>query len=151
MNAKQVWQAALGELEPQVDKGTYGLLASSDIIGMRDDTILVGVANSFTVNWLERKVNGEVAASLANILGYEVGVHFVLRGGSDGSDTVATDWASEQTVVKLRDVTAWSPLLAHTAISNKAKERGNGRTMRRNGSDDDHGVELGYGSFYEQP
>ncbi len=149
MNAKQVWQAALGELEPQVDKGTYGLLASSDIIGMREDTILVGVANSFTVNWLERKVNGEVAASLANILGYEVGVHFVLRGGSDGGAQGGVDWANEQTAIRLRVADSW-PRLADQATGNKAKERGNGKTMRRNGNDDDHGVDPGYSSFYEQ-
>ncbi len=151
MNAKQVWQAALGELEPQVDKGTYGLLAGSDIIGMREDTILVGVANSFTVNWLERKVNGEVAASLANILGYEVGVHFVLRGGSDGAESGAMDWANEQTTVRLRAAEPWPPRLATPMPGNKAKERGNGKTMRRNGNDDDHSVDTNYSSFYEQP
>jgi len=87
MNARQVWQATLGDLQAKIGREDFNLLANASIVGVEEQTVQVGVANDFTANWLERKLTDEVSNALGSILGYQVDVLFVLRQTSDGVTT----------------------------------------------------------------
>ena len=48
MDARQVWQAALGELQLQMTKATFDTwLKDTSVISYEDSTVVIGVSNAY--------------------------------------------------------------------------------------------------------
>ena len=68
-NFDKVWQSVLGELELLISKANFTTwFKNTFIIEISDQEVVVGVPNSFTKVWLEKKYHDKIAGALENIL-----------------------------------------------------------------------------------
>ena len=82
VNLKDVWQAALGELQLGLSRANYDTwFKDTSIVSEEDDLFCVGVPNAFAREWLESKYRAQVRAALQHILHRTVDVKFVTAPG----------------------------------------------------------------------
>jgi chromosomal replication initiator protein len=81
MNAKQVWQAALGELQVKVPGPSFQTwLKNTSIAAFEgNNRVIIAVPSNFAKEWLENKFSKVIAETLNNVLGYKVEVRFEVR------------------------------------------------------------------------
>jgi len=78
--AREVWEAALGELQLQVNKSNFDTwLKGTTGISHQDDTLVVGVPNAFVAEWLANRLYSLISRTLANIVGKRLDVQFVVH------------------------------------------------------------------------
>src|SRR2546423_4502097 len=78
LNLKQLWTAALGELQIGLPRATYDTwFKDTQVISEEDDVFLIGVPNAFAREWLENKFRQQVRATLQHLVGRTVDVRFV--------------------------------------------------------------------------
>ena len=83
LNLKQLWTAALGELQVGLSRAQYDTwFKDTQVISEEDDVYLIGVPNAFAREWLESKFRPQVRAALQHLLGRTVDVRFVTSSGS---------------------------------------------------------------------
>ncbi len=85
MNARQVWQAVLGDLQlrlPRSDFETW--LQGTSILAFEDGLVVIGTPNSFAKQWLERRAGDLIRRALSNVLGYTVQVRVVVSSNGEG-------------------------------------------------------------------
>jgi len=92
-NAKEVWQAALGELQLQVSRTNYNTWLK-DTVGVDFDgrRFVVGVPNAFVADWLETRLKSLIRKTLCSILACSVEVDFRItqaRNGRRGETNLA--------------------------------------------------------------
>src|ERR671936_397753 len=85
MNAKQVWQAALGELQLKVPGPSFQTwLRTTTISEVRDGAVVIAVPSNFAREWLEKRFTRVIAETLRNVLGREVEVCFEVKAPPRG-------------------------------------------------------------------
>ncbi|MFZ5853717.1 MAG: chromosomal replication initiator protein DnaA [Chloroflexota bacterium] len=98
MDAKQVWRAALGELQVSLSPANYETwLRDTGLVDVEDNRFRISVPNGFAKDWLETRYRSLISQTLARIVGYSVQVEFVVaaadatsaNGASPGGGTVA--------------------------------------------------------------
>lgn len=68
MNTHELWQATLGELELKLSKAHFTTwFRNTFIADFQPDEVIVGVPNTFTKAWLEKKYHKDILGSLQNI------------------------------------------------------------------------------------
>lgn len=73
MNNDQLWQAVLGEIELNLSKANFTTWFKSTFISsFEDEKVIVGVPNTFTKAWLEKKYHKEIASALTNVSGKKI-------------------------------------------------------------------------------
>lgn len=73
MNNEQLWQAVLGEIELNLSKANFTTWFKNTFISSQeDDKIIIGVPNTFTKAWLEKKYHKEISTALENIKGEKI-------------------------------------------------------------------------------
>src|SRR6185503_10551171 len=78
MNLKQLWSAALGEMQLTLTKGNYETwFKDTAVISEEDDVFMIGVPNAFAREWLENKYRAQVRETLQRLVGRTVDVRFV--------------------------------------------------------------------------
>jgi len=78
LNLKQLWTAALGELQVGLSRAQYDTwFKETQVISEEDDVFLIGVPNAFAREWLESKFRPQVRSTLQHLLGKTVDVRFV--------------------------------------------------------------------------
>ena len=83
LNLKQLWTAALGELQVGLSRAQYDTwFKDTQIVSEEDDVYLIGVPNAFAREWLESKFRPQVRATLQHLVGRTVDVRFVTSTGS---------------------------------------------------------------------
>lgn len=89
-NAKEVWRAALGQLELQVTKPYFETyLRGTSGLSLEGGKFVVAAPNSFVTEWLRLKMRPRVEETLAGLLGRSVVVNFMVsRGFGVGQDTL---------------------------------------------------------------
>ena len=86
LNLKQLWTAALGELQVGLPRATYDTwFKDTQVISEEDDVFLIGVPNAFAREWLENKFRQQVRATLQHLVGRTVDVRFVTAVATPGS------------------------------------------------------------------
>ncbi|MDY6912119.1 MAG: chromosomal replication initiator protein DnaA [Chloroflexota bacterium] len=76
-SAQQIWEAALGSLELQVTKANYQTwLRGTTGLSYDSNRFVVGAPNTFTVEWLEKRLRHLIKKNLSHIIGYSVEVEF---------------------------------------------------------------------------
>jgi len=94
MDAKQVWRAALGELQVSLSPANYETwLRETQLIDVDDQRFRIAVPNGFAKDWLETRYRSLISQTLARIVGYSVQVEFHIGATSTIQDdaTVASD------------------------------------------------------------
>ncbi len=94
MDAKQVWRAALGELQVSVSPANFETwLRDTALVDVDDNRFRIAVPNGFAKDWLESRYRSLISQTLARIVGYSVQVEFFIAApeepssnGSDGPD-----------------------------------------------------------------
>src|SRR6185369_14619807 len=67
MQQEALWQAVLGEIELTISRGNFVTwFKNTQLIGSKDNTLIVGVPNIFVKNQLERKFNDLIVKVLEN-------------------------------------------------------------------------------------
>ena len=80
MDAKQVWRAALGELQVSLSPANYETwLKDTTLADVEGDLFRVAAPNGFAKDWLENRYRSLIAQTLARIVGYSVNVQFVVN------------------------------------------------------------------------
>jgi len=82
MNAKQVWQAALGELQVKVPGPSFQTWLKNTSIAAfegNDKVVIIAVPSNFAKEWLEKRYLKLIAETLNNVLGYKVEVRFEVK------------------------------------------------------------------------
>lgn len=90
MNAKQVWQAALGELQLKVPGPSFQTwLRNTSISDFQNGTVAIAVPSNFAKEWLEKRYSKQITETLRNVLGHEVEVRFEVKTPARGESTRA--------------------------------------------------------------
>ncbi len=80
MDAKQVWRAALGELQVSLSPANFETwLRDTALAEVDDRRFVVAVPNGFAKDWLESRYRSLISQTLARIVGYGVHVEFEVR------------------------------------------------------------------------
>ncbi|HEX6031560.1 MAG TPA: DnaA/Hda family protein, partial [Tepidiformaceae bacterium] len=107
MDAKQVWRAALGELQVSLSPANYETwLKETQLVDVDEQRFRIGVPNGFAKDWLETRYRSLISQTLARIVGYSVQVEFVVSAtegpsgdGGDGTPAPAAHVRLEPTRV----------------------------------------------------
>jgi chromosomal replication initiator protein len=68
MTNQQLWQAVLGELELNLSKANFTTwFKKTFVIEINENTAIVGVPNTFTKTWLERKYQSDIIKTLDKV------------------------------------------------------------------------------------
>jgi chromosomal replication initiator protein len=94
MDAKQVWRAALGELQVSLSPANFETwLRDTALVDVDENRFRISVPNGFAKDWLESRYRSLISQTLARIVGYSVQVEFFIAAteapssnGSDGGD-----------------------------------------------------------------
>jgi chromosomal replication initiator protein len=80
MDAKQVWRAALGELQISLSPANFETwLKDTALVAVDDSRFRVAVPNGFAKDWLETRYRTLIGQTLARVVGYSVNVEFEVR------------------------------------------------------------------------
>ncbi len=95
MDAKQVWRAALGELQVSLSPANYETwLRDTQLVDVDEQRFRIAVPNGFAKDWLETRYRSLISQTLARIVGYSVQVEFVVGAPSPNpTDGVADEGA----------------------------------------------------------
>ena len=92
MDAKQVWRAALGELQVSLSPANFETwLRDTVLVDVDDSRFKIAVPNGFAKDWLETRYRSLISQTLARIVGYSVQVEFVVRPAGETAGTVAAN------------------------------------------------------------
>ncbi|HXG41074.1 MAG TPA: chromosomal replication initiator protein DnaA [Candidatus Limnocylindrales bacterium] len=84
MDARQVWKAALGELQVSLSPANYETwLRDTRLVDVEDNRFRIGVPNGFAKDWLETRYRSLISQTLARIVGYSVQIEFVVVPGDE--------------------------------------------------------------------
>ena len=79
MNAKQLWQAALGQLQMEMPRATFDTwVRDAELLAYEDRVFVIGVHNAYARDWLEDRLLSTVKRVLTGIVGRTVEVRFVV-------------------------------------------------------------------------
>jgi len=80
MDAHQLWQAALGQLELQLPKPTYDTwVKNTQAMSYEDGTLVVGVHSAYAKDWLENRLYPTVHRVVSDIANRTTVVSFTVR------------------------------------------------------------------------
>jgi chromosomal replication initiator protein len=84
MDAKQVWRAALGELQVSLSPANYETwLRDTHLVDVDEQRFRISVPNGFAKDWLETRYRSLISQTIARVVGYSVQVEFVVSMESD--------------------------------------------------------------------
>ncbi len=88
MDAKQVWRAALGELQVSLSPANFETwLRDTQLVDVDEQRFRIAVPNGFAKDWLESRYRSLISQTLARIVGYSVQVEFVIgTSAEDAAD-----------------------------------------------------------------
>jgi len=78
----QVWQSVLGQLQMEMPKAAFDTwVRDTQVVGLEDDTLVVGVQNAYARDWLESRLRSTVRRKLVGLMARPVDVRFVVWSG----------------------------------------------------------------------
>ena len=79
MNANQAWQAALGQLQVEMPKGTFDTwVRDAEMVAYEDGSFVIGANNAYARDWLENRLRSTVTRLLTGMMNRTVEVRFVV-------------------------------------------------------------------------
>jgi chromosomal replication initiator protein len=87
MDAKQVWRAALGELQVSLSPANFETwLRDTQLVDVDEQRFRIAVPNGFAKDWLESRYRSLISQTLARIVGYSVQVEFIIGPTPESPD-----------------------------------------------------------------
>src|SRR5207344_2230762 len=84
VDAKQVWRAALGELQVSLSPANFETwLRDTQLVDVDEQRFWIAVPNGFAKDWLESRYRSLISQTLARIVGYSVQVEFVIASSAE--------------------------------------------------------------------
>src|SRR3954468_1392760 len=94
MDAKQVWRAALGELQVSLSPANFETwLRDTALADVDDNRFRIAVPNGFAKDWLESRYRSLISQTLARLVGYSVQVEFFVMAPAESPNGQAADGA----------------------------------------------------------
>lgn len=91
MNTKQIWQAALGDLQLQLPRSEFDTwIAETTLVDLANDQAIIGTSNIFAREKLEGRYERRIRDALQTIVGYPVQVQVVIGAGDSPEEYPAT-------------------------------------------------------------
>jgi len=91
MDAKQVWRAALGELQVSLSPANFETwLRDTHLVEVDDQRFRIAVPNGFAKDWLDTRYRSLISQTLARVVGYSVQVEFVVAAAGEAQVQAAT-------------------------------------------------------------
>ena len=76
-SAQEIWEAALGELQLQVNKANYQTwFKGAKGLAYNGDQFIIGVPNAFVAEYLEKNQRSLIEKTLIGLVGGNISVHF---------------------------------------------------------------------------
>jgi chromosomal replication initiator protein len=98
MDAKQVWRAALGELQVSLSPANFETwLRETALAEVDDNRFRISVPNGFAKDWLESRYRSLISQTLARLVGYSVQVEFFVAPASETGNGHVADGAGATT------------------------------------------------------
>ncbi len=83
MDAKQVWRAALGELQVSLSPANFETwLKDTELVEIDDNRFRISAPNGFARDWLDNRYRPLISQTLARVVGGSVQVEFVVADAS---------------------------------------------------------------------
>ncbi len=80
MNAREIWQAALGELQLQMTKATFDTwVRPTRAIAYENGAMVIGVHSPYAKEWLENRLDTTVRRTVTGIVGRSTEVRYVVN------------------------------------------------------------------------
>ena len=119
MDAYQLWQATLGQLQLQLAKPTYDTwVKNTQAVSFEDGVLVVGVHSAYAKDWLENRLYSTIQHTVTEIARRTVSLRFVVqRNGSLEQEDVELLDMSEPT----SQGTPWRPAdgIGSTGLNSK--------------------------------
>lgn len=120
MQAEQIWQTALGQLQMEIPKSTFDTwVRGTSLLTHEDGSYVVGVNNAYAKDWLENRLSATVRRTLAGIVGRTVEVRFVVWPANGAALTEPAETPSESTLMETYAPAAVSAAPAGTSNLNQ--------------------------------
>ena len=88
MQAQQLWQAVLGDLQVRLSKSAFdNWLRQTRIVGFEDDVVTVGAANTFGAATLQARYAGQIERALTELVGRPIRARFTVADGRRDGET----------------------------------------------------------------
>lgn len=85
MSAREIWEAALAELELQLTKTNYDTWLRETVgLTYQGNQFVVGVSSPFAMEWLEQRLHSLIKKTLIGITGNDLDVRFEIHQGEQG-------------------------------------------------------------------
>lgn len=79
MNASQAWQAALGQLQVEMPKGTFDTwVRDAEMVAYEDGSFVIGVNNAYARDWLDSRLKSTATRLLTGMMNRTVEVRFII-------------------------------------------------------------------------
>ncbi len=93
MNAKQLWQAALGELQMEMPRATFDTwVRDAELLTFEDGSFVIGVQNAYARDWLHERLLSTVKRVLTKMVGASVDVRFVVWQDEVDEEEITPLW-----------------------------------------------------------
>ncbi len=93
MNAKQLWQAALGELQMEMPRATFDTwVRDAELLTFEDGSFVIGVQNAYARDWLQERLLSTVKRVLTKMVGASVDVRFVVWQDEVDEEDITPLW-----------------------------------------------------------
>jgi chromosomal replication initiator protein len=113
MKAAQAWQAAQGQLQMEMPKAAYDTwVRDAELVSYEDGTLIIGVQNAYTRDWLDDRLSSTVMRLLAGIMNRTVEVRFIVW--QDTKDFICEDISKNEDVVDFSSEVSTSELSLNT-------------------------------------
>jgi chromosomal replication initiator protein len=87
LNAHQCWKAVLGELQMQMPRATFDTwVKNTSVVSYEDGAFVIGVPNTYAVEWLQNRLAGTIKRTAANVLRRTVDLRFVVKATMMGGN-----------------------------------------------------------------
>ena len=103
-SAQSIWEAALGELQLQVNKPNYDTwLKDTTGISYKEGVFVIGAPNVFIAEWLRSRLHSLIKRTLTSITSQSVDVQFAIRPINQEIQPVAARQADGGTSTRLKE------------------------------------------------
>lgn len=90
MNANQAWQAALGQLQVEMPKGTFDTwVRDAEMVAYEDGSFVIGVNNAYARDWLDSRLKSTVTRLLTGMMNRTVEVRFVIWQPTEPTESLS--------------------------------------------------------------
>lgn len=100
MDAKQAWQAVVGQLQMEMPKASYDTwVRNTEFIAFEDGSFIVGAENAYSRDWLKSRLNSTISRLLTGFMDRTVEVIFtVVQQNSGEHEFVAEEPLEDEQV-----------------------------------------------------